>query len=245
MILIERKLLAVAQRRIGPVMLGKRGILQIVADVVKPLFKEIFEQKIQTISMLSLNVLFLLFTQLVFSLLFTICPAMALYSFFDFVTFLQGCFTVLTGVAVLYLGMLSGTRYAVLGALRLIISEISTGLITFIVQLLVFEAASSTSLTLLFLFQGNFAAYQLFGQLFSLVQLFQTFVSAQRSPLDLIEVEGELVAGYNTEFSGADVLIIYFAEYFHLFNGALQFVIFTFGAFGTPLLLTNILFLFL
>jgi NADH:ubiquinone oxidoreductase subunit H len=53
----------------------------------------------------------------------------------------------------------------------------------------------------------------------------ELFVVAQRSPVDLIEVEGELVAGYNVEISGANVLIIYFSEYFHLFNAGFTFVL--------------------
>ena len=52
-ILIERKLLSLSQRRLGPSILGKRGILQIVADVVKPFFKEIFEQRLSVASTVS------------------------------------------------------------------------------------------------------------------------------------------------------------------------------------------------
>ena len=47
---------------------------------------------------------------------------------------------------------------------------------------------------------------------------------SQRSPADLIENEGELVAGYNLEYSAADLLVIYFSEYFHLYNGGYQYV---------------------
>lgn len=55
------------------------------------------------------------------------------------------------------------------------------------------------------------------------IAFIQLFISAQRAPIDLIEVEGEIVAGYNTEISGANVLVIYFTEYFHLFNAAIAF----------------------
>jgi len=41
-ILVERKLLAFSQRRMGPTLLGRNGALQIVADLFKLLTKELF-----------------------------------------------------------------------------------------------------------------------------------------------------------------------------------------------------------
>ena len=244
MILIERKLLAVSQRRVGPIMLGKRGLLQIVADVIKPLFKEIFEQKIQVVTTTALNIFLLFATQLMLAEFFNFGFATALYDTFDYAILVQFVFAGVSCLAVLFIGILSGSKYAILGAIRLIISEISSDLAAFIIQILIFEACAGISFDVLYTTQTTFTLLQYVGIFYSIIQLFQTFIAAQRSPLDLIEVEGELVAGYNTEFSGADVLIIYFAEYFHLFNGALQFIIFILGSDCINLILFDLLTLF-
>lgn len=141
-ILIERKLLAVSQRRIGPIMLGKRGLLQIIADVVKPVFKELFEQKIQIITSTAFNIFILFFSQVLLATGFAFNITGSLYNTFDFVIFLQFCCSSISCIAVLFIGALSGTKYGVVGAIRLIISEISSDLSAFVFQLIFFEACS-------------------------------------------------------------------------------------------------------
>jgi NADH-quinone oxidoreductase subunit H len=69
-ILFERKLLASAQRRMGPTLMGRNGALQIVADLFKMLTKEVFivPRPSTTIAPILLSLLFS--TQLLFSLNF-------------------------------------------------------------------------------------------------------------------------------------------------------------------------------
>ena len=130
---------------------------------------------------------------------------------------------------VILLGYLSGSKYAIMGAVRAVVSEVSNDTTSLLVNATVYAFASGlsyeslyfTQTTVLFIFVLPFLL---------IISLFHLFIAAQRSPLDLIEVEGELVAGYNIEFSGADVLVIYFSEYFHLFNAAFQFSYFLVGA---------------
>ena len=69
-VLFERKVLAFAQRRMGPTLLGRNGSLQILADLFKMLTKEVFliPRPTTTLAPICLSLLFM--TQLLFSLNF-------------------------------------------------------------------------------------------------------------------------------------------------------------------------------
>ncbi len=229
LILLERKLLALSQRRVGPAILGRRGILQIVADVVKPLFKDIFEQRLQTATLVAASVCFFLVTQLVFAGLFEFGPGASLYKSSEAVVYTQAAFSAGSCLAILLIGYLSGSKYGMLGAVRLALCEFANDTASTVACALAVYATSGFDYASLTAGQSGAWCLSLLGVLYATALIFHVFIAAQRSPTDLIEVEGELVAGYNLEYSGADVLVIYFAEYFHLFNAALQFIFTTFG----------------
>lgn len=69
-VLLERKLLAFAQRRMGPTLMGRNGAFQILADLFKMLTKEIFliPRPVTSLAPIFLSLLFT--TQLLFSLNF-------------------------------------------------------------------------------------------------------------------------------------------------------------------------------
>ncbi len=228
-ILVERKLLALSQRRIGPAILGRRGILQIFADIVKPLFKDIFEQRLQTITTVAASIFFLFFTQLIFSDLFSFGVGVSLYDDAELIILIQLTLTTLSCISVTLIGYLSGSKYGMIGSIRLAMSEISVDAAVMVINSLLFYNCSGFDYDSVLTSQAVSANIFLLAVVAGFLHIFQLFIAAQRSPIDLIEVEGELVAGYNTEYSGPDVLVIYFSEYFHLFNGALHFIFMLFG----------------
>lgn len=238
MILIERKLLALSQRRIGPMMLGNRGILQIVADVIKPLFKEIFELKLQAATTVAFSVFSYFFLQLLIADLTQVSIASAAHTNIEFVIILQAALSGISCFFVLFIGYLSGSKYAIIGSIRLIVCEASSDVSYTLINFIIFSASQGAEYDAIILNQATTFNIILLAIIYGMMQLFNTFISAQRAPIDLIEVEGELVAGYNTEYSGADVLVIYFSEYFHLFNAAVSFILLLLiGAsqvYGTP-----------
>ena len=69
-VLLERKLLSFAQRRMGPTLMGRNGALQIVADLFKMLTKETFLIPRPTTTMAPIFLSLLFATQLLFSLNF-------------------------------------------------------------------------------------------------------------------------------------------------------------------------------
>ena len=69
-VLLERKLLSFAQRRMGPTLMGRNGALQILADLFKMLTKETFLIPRPTTTMAPIFLSLLFATQLLFSLNF-------------------------------------------------------------------------------------------------------------------------------------------------------------------------------
>jgi NADH-quinone oxidoreductase subunit H len=69
-VLVERKLLAFAQRRMGPTLMGRNGAFQIIADLFKMLTKEIFLIPRPSTASAPIFLSLLFTTQLLFSLNF-------------------------------------------------------------------------------------------------------------------------------------------------------------------------------
>lgn len=229
LILVERKFLALSQRRIGPTILGRRGFLQIAADVIKPLFKEIFEQKFQMVTLIAFMIFVLLFSQLLYLSFFSYGISGLLYDNIDFIIFLQLFICGISTLSVLLIGYLSGTKYGLLGSVRLVLAELAVVVpVQFTNAILLLNVGGLDFETINY---NQLASPQvcILGVFLSIVYVVNMLVFAQRAPLDLIENEGELVAGYNTEFSGPDVLVIYFAEYLHIFSAVIQTVCVLFG----------------
>ena len=229
LILVERKFLAIAQRRVGPSILGRRGFLQIVADVIKPLFKEVFEQKFQTVTIIAFFIYVLFFSQLIYLSFFSFGINGVLYDNVDFIILLQLAISGLSCLSVLLIGYLSNTKYGMIGSIRMVMSDVAVNIIVSILNSIILLNTHGFDYNTLGHNQSMSANIYLLLIIYSIVYIIHLFISAQRAPLDLIENEGELVSGYNTEFSGPDVLVIYFAEYLHIVNGVLQFIYLMFG----------------
>jgi len=125
-------------------------------------------------------------------------------------------------------GLLSQSRYAIIGTIRSIVHVISLDIfITVIYALLVFSSQST-----------NFHDFALAQNIYWFGFIYSPFASAfvlifllesKRAPFDHAETESEVVAGYATEYSGTMLLIIYLAEYLHLIIASVHFVLFFIG----------------
>src|SRR6185503_19064560 len=60
------------------------------------------------------------------------------------------------------------------------------------------------------------------------------FAECNRLPFDLPESEGELVAGFHTEYGGFKMLLFFMGEYGHMMVSSSLLTIFFFGGFGLP-----------
>lgn len=217
----ERRIAGRMQNRIGPNRVGPQGILQWIADGIKCFQKEDF------IPPKALPVLFRIgpyFAMVgVVVTLVTIPFGQALV-----VTDLNvGVYYVLavtgfTVVGILIGGFASANKWSLLGGFRsaaqIVSYEIPSGLAVATVVVL----AGSLGFQTIIERQGGWPwQWYLFHNPFTFVAFFFFLVSSlaegNRTPFDLPEAESELVAGYNTEYSGMRFVFYFFAEWGNLY----------------------------
>ena len=220
LIYMERKVCAAFQCRIGPNRVGgKGGLLQVPADVIKILTKEIISLKNSDHFLYNLApFLVILASILTFSCLPWNKGGEILHMNI-------GIFFVLAASSIGVLGILlagwsSNSKYTIIGAVRsgaMIISyELSIGLTvltmvmlsgTMDIQQIVSGQADGWNI-----FKGHIPAIAAF-----VIYLIAGNAEANRGPFDLAEAEQELTAGYHTEYSGMHFGFFYLAEYLNLF----------------------------
>jgi NADH-quinone oxidoreductase subunit H len=233
MVLVERKVAAFLQQRLGPYLVGPWGVLQPLADVIKLMFKEELRPAAAD------------------KWLFALAPiisAAAAFSAFAVVPF--GASTTLFGlldepmplqvadvnVAVLVIfaiasmsvygivlaGWSSNSKYSLLGGLRSSAQMISYELSYGLSLASVLVVANSLSLTEVVDGQaGTWLGFVPRWYVFLQPVAFLIFMTAgiaetNRAPFDFPEAEQELVAGYHTEYSSMSFAMFFLAEYINM-----------------------------
>lgn len=229
--LLERKVMASVQRRLGPNVVGFYGILQPLADGLKLLNKEI------VVPQRANKLLFLLSPILTFFL------SLAVWGFIPFsfsailidanlsllfIFFLSS----LNVYGLILAGWSSNSQYAFLGALRSGAQVISYELVFgFIVLILAMVVRSFNLIDFIVaqLYQPWFAFL-----LFPVTLIFFVVILAEtnRAPFDLAEAEAEIVAGYNVEYSSIVFAMFFLSEYAHMLMMSILLVIFFVGGWG-------------
>ena len=208
---LDRRVWAFVQKRKGPNVVGPFGLFQSLADALKYIFKEI-------IIPASAN-------KIIFILAPIVTMTLALISW-AVIPFSEEFVLADINVGILYLfavsslgvygiimgGWASNSKYPFLGAIRsaaqMVSYEVSIGVIIINVLLCV----GSLNLTDIVLAQEN---------LWFIIPLFPMFIiffisalaETNRPPFDLPEAEAELVAGYQTEYSGMMYAMFWLGEY--------------------------------
>ncbi len=218
-IIYERKLCAWFQCRLGPMRVGKWGLLQVFADMFKILVKEIISIK-GTDKFLFRLAPFIVITSSVVML-----ACLPWGNGLQIINFNIGIFFMLAVSSVGVLGILlagwsSNNKYTLIGAMRsgaqMVSYEISLGLA--LMTIVVFSGTMNISELVWgqesawFIFQGHIPAIIAF-----LIYIVAATAETNRGPFDLPEAEHELVAGYHTEYSGITFGFYYLAEYLNLF----------------------------
>lgn len=227
-ILVERKLLAYAMRRVGPMIMGRNGVLQILLDLVKLLSKETFLIPRPT-SVLAPIFLTLFFTiQLMFAHNYVWGPSMFIVDNVDSMILYHLILILFSNIFFSVIGLLSQSRYALMAIVRALVHIISLDIFVTVVYSLLVFSAQSTNFHDFILGQNHFWFFILYSPICSsLVIIF--LLESKRTPFDHAETEAEVVAGYAIEYNGAMLLFLYLTEYIHLVIASIHFVVFFFG----------------
>jgi len=208
---LDRRIWAFVQKRQGPNVVGPFGLLQSLADALKYMFKEVI------IPSSSNKVIFILapiVTMTLALISWAVIPFSATQVLADINVGILYLFAVSSlGVyGIIMGGWASNSKYPFLGAIRsaaqMVSYEVSIGVIIINVLLCV----GSLNLNDIVIAQEN---------LWFVIPLFPMFViffisalaETNRPPFDLPEAEAELVAGYQTEYSGMMYAMFWLGEY--------------------------------
>jgi len=213
-VLVERKLMADMQARLGPMRVGPHGLLQPIADAVKLLIKE---------DIIPDNADKLIFWLApVISMTAALTSMGAIYFGPNFEVARDINIGILFVVGVSSLGLLgivlggwaSNSHYSIIGAMR------STA------QLVSYETAAGLAIVSALLLSGTLSIREIVVAQYSsgvwfvflapvafFIYLVASIAETNRAPFDLPEAESELVAGYMTEYSGFRWALYFLGEY--------------------------------
>lgn len=219
LIYIERKIAGRFQSRLGPMRLGKNGLLQSVADVIKILIKEIIYIKRADRLLYFMAPFFVIISSV---LAFGAIPFGKGLQVVDFKIGIIYILAVssLGIIGVLLAGWSSNNKYSMLGAMRsgsqFISYELSSGFSLMTIVVL------AGTMQLSEIVEGQRYCWNLFdghipAMIAFLIYLLSGHAETNRGPFDMPEAESELTAGYHTEFSGLKFGLFYLSEYLNMF----------------------------
>lgn len=247
LIYVERKVSADIQARVGPLHHGPFGTFQTVFDALKLVQKE------DLVPAAADKIVFCVAPFIVF------VPAVALYVA---IPFGKGWVAADMSIGVFYLialgalgvvgvitgGWASNNKWSLLGAFRAAAQLITFEIPGFLALIAIVMMAGTLSLTEIVRQQSGGAwglwppqapifAWNVFtvpGAIAALLYLVAALAEVSRTPFDLPEAESELVAGYNTEYSGMRWAIFFLAEFSNLaLVSAIATTVF-FGGWASP-----------
>ena len=219
LIYAERKICAAFQCRIGPNRVGRWGVFQTLADMIKILLKELIR--------LDHSDRFLFRTAPFIVVIASMCTFAALpfANGLQAIDFNIGVFYLIAVsslgvIGILLAGWSSNSKYTMIGAMRsgaqLISYEISAGMSLLCIVMLAGTMRISEIVEqqaeMWFIFKGHIPALIAF-----LTYIIAGHAETNRGPFDLPEAESELTAGYHTEYSGIQFGFYYLAEYLNMF----------------------------
>ena len=214
---LERKISAFMQARLGPMRVGKWGLLQPIADAVKLLTKEDLMPEhadpyiFRFAPYISVAATFLTFSVVPFAPNWGVVTDVNIGLLFVLSISSVGV------LALILAGWSSNSKYALLGGLRssaqMVSYEVSMGL-SLIGALMFARTLSLSGIVAAQAADGWLPPGYLFYQPLAFGIFFVSGIAENnRAPFDLPEAESELVAGFHTEYSGMRWSLFFMAEY--------------------------------
>jgi NADH-quinone oxidoreductase subunit H len=241
LVLLERRVAAWFQLRIGPNRVGFQGLLQTMADALKLVSKELTGTERADKFLYNLAPYFVIISAL---MALAVIPFTSEFQAFDInigIFFLIAISSVGV-IGILLGGWASNNKFALIGAMRsgvqTISYELSIGLSLLTMILLTGSLQLSEIVEVQkdgwLIVQGHIPAVIAF-----MIYMIAGTAETNRAPFDMVEAESELGAGFHTEYSGMKFAYFFLAEFINMFLIAAIATTVFFGAWLSPFGITE------
>jgi NADH-quinone oxidoreductase subunit H len=219
LVIMERKVAAYMQIRLGPNRVGPKGMLQSLADTVKLLVKEGLTPAGADKFLFNLAPFIAMITAMLLLAPLAFARDFQIWDLNIGVLYITAVSS-LSVIGILMAGWSSNNKYSLLGAMRsgaqIVSYELSAGLAIMTVVIL------TGSLQISEIVESQANGWWLFKGHIPAIISFVVFIIAvtaetNRAPFDLAEAESELTAGFHTEYSGMKFALFFLAEYINVF----------------------------
>jgi NADH-quinone oxidoreductase subunit H len=219
LVLMERKVAARIQIRLGPNRVGPGGMFQTVADTLKLIMKEGLTPDLADKFLFNLAPFVVMIVAMLLLAPIAFARGFQIWDINIGVLYISAISS-LSVIGILMAGWASNNKYSLLGAMRsgaqIVSYELSAGLSVLCIVVL------SGSLQLSDIIASQENGWWLFKGHIPVIISFVIFIIAvtaetNRAPFDLAEAESELTAGFHTEYSGMKFALFFLAEYINIF----------------------------
>ena len=219
LVIMERKVSAWMQIRLGPNRVGPKGMLQSLADTVKLLVKEGLTPDGADKFLFNLAPLIAMMVAMLLMAPIAFAKDFQLWDLNIGVLYVSAVSSIMV-ISILMAGWSSNNKYSLMGAMRsgaqIVSYELSAGLSILSIIVL----TGSLNVNEIILSQAN--GWWIFKGHIPVIIAFVIFIIAvtaetNRAPFDLAEAESELTAGFHTEYSGMKFALFFLAEYINVF----------------------------
>ncbi len=219
LVIMERKVSAYMQIRLGPNRVGPKGMLQSMADTVKLLVKENISPDGSDKFMFNLAPFIAMITAMLLLAPIAFAKDFAMWDLNIGVLYITAVSSI-SIIGILMAGWSSNNKYSLLGAMRsgaqIVSYELSAGLAILSIVVLTGSLQISDIIKAQengwWIFKGHIPAIIAF-----VIFIIAVTAETNRAPFDLAEAESELTGGFHTEYSGMKFALFFLAEYINVF----------------------------
>lgn len=219
LIMMERKVSAYMQVRLGPNRVGPKGMFQTLADTLKLLLKEGLTPTGADKFLFNLAPFIVMIAAMLILAPIAFAKNFQIWDINIGVLYVSAVSSIGV-IGILMAGWASNNKYSLLGAMRsgaqIVSYELSAGLSILVIVIFTGDLSISK------IIESQETGWWIFRGHIPVLIAFITFIIAvtaetNRAPFDLAEAESELTAGFHTEYSGMKFALFFLAEYVNIF----------------------------